>query len=96
MNRRIAIWMLWLIAIIVSTGSVYAQTTNPGGMKTIRLQDGEEVYGVSGEWDVLVENYGEWDRFRTYRNVHKITQEGRPKWQVSEDGIELLRMCPTM
>lgn len=76
MKRSINMGMLCLVAIIVWTGSVYAQTTNPGAMKTIRLQNGEEVYDVSGEWDVLVENYGEWDHYRTFRQVFKITQEG--------------------
>lgn len=76
MKRRIATWMLCLVAIIVWTASVYAQTTNPGAMKTIRLPSGEEVYDVSGEWDVAVENYGLWENFGSYPQVFKITQEG--------------------
>jgi hypothetical protein len=45
-------------------------------MKTIKLPSGEEVYDLNGEWDVIIENYGEWERYGTYPQVYKITQEG--------------------
>ncbi len=76
MKRRTVIWMLCLVAIMGWTGSVYTQTGNSGAMKTIKLPSGEEVYDLNGEWDVIVENYGEWERFGTYPNVFKISQEG--------------------
>jgi hypothetical protein len=77
MKRRLTICMLCMVAIIAWTGPVYAQTTNPGAMKTIKLPSGEAVYDLSGEWDVMVENYGVWERFGSYPQVFKITQEGK-------------------
>ena len=76
MTRKVTIWMLCLVATIIWTGLVYAQTTKPGTMKTIKLPNGEEVYDLNGEWDVIVENYGELKRLGTYPQVFKITQEG--------------------
>ena len=76
MARRITIWMLCLVAIVVWTGLVYAQTAKPGTMKTIKLSSGEEVYDLSGDWDTFVENYGEQARFGTYPQVFRITQTG--------------------
>lgn len=76
MKRRITTWMLCFVAIIVWTAAGYAQTTNLGTMKTMKLPSGEEVYDLTGEWDVIVENYGYWERFGTYPNVFKITQVG--------------------
>jgi hypothetical protein len=77
MKRRLTICMLCMVTIIVWTGPVHAQTTNPGAMKTIKLPSGEAVYDVSGEWDVMVENYGVWERYGSYPQVFKITQEGK-------------------
>ena len=76
MKRRITMWMLCLVAIIICTGLAYAQTIKPGTMKTIKLPSGEEVYDLSGEWDVIVENYGAMKRYGAYPQVFKITQEG--------------------
>jgi hypothetical protein len=77
MKRRLTICMLCMVAIIAWTGPVYAQATNPGAMKTIKLPSGEAVYDLSGEWDVMVVNYGVWERFGSYPQVFKITQEGK-------------------
>ena len=76
MKKRTTIWMLCLVAIMGWSGSVYAQTANPEAMKTIKLPSGEQVYDLNGEWDVIVENYAYWERFGTYPNVFKISQEG--------------------
>jgi hypothetical protein len=77
MKRGITLWMLCIVAIIAWTGPVYAQTTNLGALETMKLPSGEEVYDLSGEWNVMVENYGEWERFGSYPQVFKITQEGK-------------------
>ena len=76
MARKITIWMLCLVVIVVWTGLVYAQTAKPGTVKTIKLSSGEEVYDLSGDWDTFVENYGEQARFGTYPQVFRITQTG--------------------
>jgi hypothetical protein len=47
-----------------------------GSMKTIRLPDGEVVWDLNGEWDVLVECYGEWSAAGSWPQICKITQEG--------------------
>jgi hypothetical protein len=76
MKRNVTIWMLCSVAIIICTGSVYAQTTKPGTMKTIKLPSSEEVYDLSGDWDAFVENYGGQARFGIYPQVFRITQTG--------------------
>ena len=45
-------------------------------MKTVKLSSGEEVFDISGEWNVLVENYDTMSHFGTYPQLYKITQEG--------------------
>jgi hypothetical protein len=37
----------------------------PGTIKTVKLSNGQEVFDISGEGDVLVENYGEFAIFGT-------------------------------
>lgn len=42
-------------------------------MKTVKLSNGQEVFDISGEWDVLIENHGEWAQFGTYPQLAKVT-----------------------
>jgi hypothetical protein len=67
---------LLLILGCVGMGSVYAEATSPGTMKTIKLPSGEEVFSLAGAWDVIVENYGTLERYGSYPQVFDITQEG--------------------
>lgn len=76
MKRRITIWAVCFVALIVWMGLAAAQTAKPAAMKTVKLPSGEEVFDISGEWDVLVENYDALSHFGTYRQLYKITQEG--------------------
>jgi hypothetical protein len=73
MKRRITIWAVCLIVLLAWTGLAFAQTAKPATMKTVKLSNGQEVFDISGEWDVLVENYGEYAQFGTYPNVAQIT-----------------------
>ena len=73
MKRRITIWTICFVALIAWTGLAFAQTAKPAAMKTVKLANGQEVFDISGEWDVLMENYGEFALFGTYPNVAKIT-----------------------
>ena len=73
MKRKITICTICFVALIAWTGSVYAQTAKPAAMKTVKLPNGQEVFDISGEWDVLIENYGEFEQFGTYPNVAQIT-----------------------
>jgi hypothetical protein len=45
-------------------------------MKTVKIPNREEVCDLTGEWDALIENYGEWAKFGSYPNAYKITLEG--------------------
>ena len=45
-------------------------------MKTAKLQNGEEVCDLTGEWDAQIENYGEWAKYGSYTTLVKFTLEG--------------------
>lgn len=76
MIRKLAIWMVCFVAIIAWAGLPFAQTAKPAAMKIIKLQSGEEVFDISGEWDVAVEHYDSWADKGTFPQLYKITQEG--------------------
>ena len=76
MKRKIAIWTICFVALIAWIGLAFAQTVKPAVVKTIKLPNGEDVFDVSGEWDVLVEHYDQWAHFGTFRQLYKISQEG--------------------
>jgi len=73
MKRRAISWSLCLVALIAWTGLAFAQTATPAAIKTVKLANGQEVFDISGEWDVLTENYGGFAIFGTYSNVAQIT-----------------------
>ena len=73
MKRKITICTICFVALIVWTGLAFAQTAKPAAMKTVKLPNGQEVFDISGEWDVLVENYGEFEQFGTYPQLAQIT-----------------------
>ena len=71
MERRITLWTICFVALHFCTGFVFAQST-----KMIRLPNGIEVYDLSGEWDALIEIYGQAAAYGAYPNVVKITITG--------------------
>jgi hypothetical protein len=73
MTSRITVGVAWFLAFIAWSALAYAQTAQPAAMKTVKLSNGQEVFDISGEWDVLVENYGEWERFGTYPQLAQVT-----------------------
>jgi hypothetical protein len=77
MNRRTTIATLCMVAVIAWTGAVSAQTSTSKAMKTVKLPTGEEVFDLSGKWDVKIENYGELARYGSYPQTFQITQEGK-------------------
>lgn len=77
MNRRTTIATLCMVAVIAWTGAVSAQTSSSNAMKTVKLPTGEEVFDLSGKWDVKVENYGTYAYYGNYSNTFQITQEGK-------------------
>jgi len=76
MKTKTIIWIICFIALITWTILAFAQTAKPAAMKTVKLPTGEEVFDISGEWDVYVENLNALSIFGTYQQVFKITQEG--------------------
>jgi hypothetical protein len=76
MKRKIAIWTICFVALIAWTGLAFAQTAKPAAMKTVKLANGQEVFDISGEWDVYVENLNSLSIYGTYQQVFKITLEG--------------------
>jgi hypothetical protein len=89
MKRRITILAVCFAVLFAWAGLVFAQTAKPASMKTVKLPNGEEVCDLTGEWDALIENYGEWEKFGSYQNVIKMTLVGN-----SFRGIRLLDNGP--
>jgi hypothetical protein len=73
MKKKIAIWAVCFGAIAFWIGLAFAQTDKPSALKTVKLPSGQEVFDISGEWDVMIENFGEWAQFGTYPNVAQVT-----------------------
>jgi hypothetical protein len=69
-------WVIFIAAGIVLIGFAYAQTAKSGTAKTAKLESGEEVVDLSGEWDSIVEFYGRMASKGTAKNVIQISQEG--------------------
>jgi hypothetical protein len=70
MNRIASI--LVLLAIFTCIDVSQAQEN-----RTVKLQNGEEVMDISGEWDTKIENYGDWSQYGQYLTVTKVKQEGK-------------------
>lgn len=89
MKRRITILAVCIVALIAWTGLAFAQAPKPGPMKTVKLASGDEVIDLTGEWDALIDNYGEWAEFGSYPNIIKMTLVGN-----SFRGIRLMDNGP--
>jgi len=72
MVKKTFLVLICFISLIIFISTLHGQ----GSKKIITLPSGEVVWDLNGEWDAFIENYGEWERFGTYPNVFKITQEG--------------------
>jgi hypothetical protein len=70
MAKKILAVIVCFIGLIVFISSLHGQ----GSKKTITLPSGEVVWDLNGEWDVQVENYGQW--WGSYPQIWKITQTG--------------------
>jgi hypothetical protein len=76
MKSRITIWAVCLVVLLAWTGLAFAQAPMPTTMKTVKLANGDEVRDLTGEWDALIDNYGEWAEFGSYPNIIKMTLVG--------------------
>jgi hypothetical protein len=74
MKPKLIIGLLTVAAVLAWTGIAYAQTAPP--TPKMQLPSGETVWDLSGDWDVFIENYGEYARFGIYPNMFRITQTG--------------------
>lgn len=74
MKSKIVIGLLCVAAVLVWAEAIGAQAapTTP----KLQLPSGETVWDLSGDWDVFVENYGDYARTGIYPNVFRITQTG--------------------
>ena len=89
MKRWITICTVCFVALIALTGLAFAQTATPAAMKTVKLPNGDEVCDLTGEWDALIDNYGEWAQFGSYPNIIKMILVGN-----SFRGIRLMDNGP--
>jgi hypothetical protein len=76
MKKMLLICTVCFIAFITWTGLAFAQAAKPAAMKTVKLPNGQEIFDISGEWDVAVEHYDSWADKGTFPQLYKITQEG--------------------
>jgi len=76
MARKIGILVAIVIAIFSVLCAVQAQPLEKKWKKTVTLPNGEVILDISGEWDAVLENYGENKWYGTAEDVFKITQEG--------------------
>ncbi len=68
MVKKTFMVLICFIGLIILVSTLHSQ----GSKKTITLPNGEVVWDLNGEWDVLIESaYG-----GTTRDVFKITQQG--------------------
>src|SRR4030042_2196492 len=68
MVKKMVFVLICFISLIIFMSTLHGQ----GSKKTITLRNGEVVWDLNGEWDVLIESvYG-----GTTRDVFKITQQG--------------------
>jgi hypothetical protein len=72
MVKKTFLVLICFISLMIFISTVHGQ----GSKKTITLPNGEVVWDLNGEWDVLVENYGPWAMAGSYPQIAKITQMG--------------------
>lgn len=75
MLKKACVVLIALVAMISFFPVAYAQAGEKGS-KAITLPNGDVIWDLNGEWDVLNENYGLWSPYGVYPNIHKITQTG--------------------
>jgi hypothetical protein len=76
MTRKICILLGVLIAFVSFLCVPQAQTQEKKWKKTVTLPNGEVILDISGEWDVLVKNYGSWSSYGSYPQKENITLDG--------------------
>jgi len=72
MLKKIVALLVCLVGLTIFISILNCQSS----MKTITLPNGEVVWNLTGEWDVLIEPYGPWSLAPSYKQIYKITQKG--------------------
>ncbi len=72
MRKKALVFLLCLIGMIIFVSTLHGQSSK----KTVTLPNGDVIWDLNGEWDAMIENYGNWGGSGTYPNVWKITQKG--------------------
>lgn len=72
MAKKIFLVLMCFMSVMFFASTSHGQSAK----KTHTLPNGEVVLDVSGEWDVLVENYGPWSFAGSYPQLVKMTQTG--------------------
>ncbi len=72
MGKKTLVVLLCLIGMIIFVSTLHGQSSK----KTVTLPNGDVIWDLNGEWDAMIENYGNWGGSGTYPNVWKITQKG--------------------
>jgi hypothetical protein len=71
MVKRTFLVLICFISLIIFISILHGQDS-----KKITLPNGEMVWDLNGDWEVLVENYGPSAHHGSYRQIVKITQTG--------------------
>lgn len=72
MTKKTFLVLMCFMSIMLFASTSHGQ----GAKKTLPLPNGEVVLDLSGEWDVLVENYGRLSFAGSYPQLVKVTQTG--------------------
>jgi hypothetical protein len=72
MSNRNTLWAVGLVALTTLAGVALSQPA-----RIIRLPSAEEVFDLEGEWDALIEVYGQTAARGAYPNDARITITGR-------------------
>jgi len=71
MVRKIFVTLFCSVCLIIFVSPLHGQDS-----KKITLPNGDMVWDLNGEWEVFIENYGNFAYYGSYPNVYKITQNG--------------------
>ncbi len=78
--KRILFILCSLLVISLLSHVVLGQVEKGETRKTVRLQSGEAVYDLTGEWNVIHkqydEHYGSLEWIGSYKEIVKIRQQG--------------------
>ena len=72
MTKKALLVLMCFMSMMLFTQISHSQSAK----KTLTLPNGEVVLDLSGDWDVIVENYGPWSFAGTYPLIVRVKQTG--------------------